>query len=113
MPAAGAAIRNAEHTLDAADRTTDAGANRATDHTTDRTGSTIAFVRTLISAALHTSDDALPVCQMRNRKEGQRRRRCRCRCRELQPDGSFDRQCFGSDLHLHPLGGSTAMGHVI
>ena len=69
MPAAGPAIRNAEHTLDAADRTTDAGANRATDHTTDRTGSTIAFVRTLISAALHTSDDALPVCQMRNRKE--------------------------------------------
>ena len=59
MPAAGPAIRNAEHTLDAADRTTDAGANRATDHTTDRTGSTIAFVRTLIAAALHTSDDAL------------------------------------------------------
>ncbi len=53
MPAAGPAIRNAEHALDAADRTTDAGANRTADHAANRTCRTITLARALIATALH------------------------------------------------------------
>lgn len=97
MAAARTAIRYAEHALDAAHSTTDACADRAANCATNRTSRTVTLARTFIRAPLHASEDALRVCQMRNGEEGQRRRRY---C-ELQPDGSFDRQCSGSDLHLY------------
>jgi len=84
MAAARSAIGNAEHTLDAANRATDAGADRAADRTADRTSRTAAFPRTLVRTTLHASKDALRVRQMRNGNEGQSG--CRGRRRELKPD---------------------------
>jgi hypothetical protein len=110
MPAARPAIRNAEHALDAADRATNAGAKRAADRATDRTGCTIAFARSLVRTPLHASDDALRVHRMRNGYEGQRG--CHSRYRDLQPDGSFDRQYSDSYRHVYlcPFAGSAANG---
>jgi hypothetical protein len=61
-----AAIRNTEHTLDAADRATDASTNRTSDHATNRTCSTITLARALIATALHPSNNALCLRQMGN-----------------------------------------------
>jgi len=59
-----AAIRNAEHTLDAAHDATDTGTNGAADRATHWTSGTIAFTRALICAALHASDNALRVSKI-------------------------------------------------
>jgi hypothetical protein len=70
MPAAGPAIRNAEHALDAANRSTDAGADRTTDRAADRTGRAIALAGALVRTALHASDHALRVGQMWHGQQG-------------------------------------------
>src|SRR5258708_7662566 len=56
-----AMVGNAQDTLDAADRATDAGADRAADHATHRTGDPVAFTGAVARAA----DHALRMRQMR------------------------------------------------
>jgi hypothetical protein len=75
------AVRNAEDALDAADRATNASADRAADHCADRPRGPAAFTRALMSAALHAADHTLGVGQMRN---GQKRQG-RCGRHELKP----------------------------
>jgi hypothetical protein len=97
MAATRPAIRNAEHALDAADSTADAGTDRTTNHGAYWTGSAAAFARALMAAALHAADDALRVRQMGRGQEGQR---CRC-CGKVQADGGFHRQRSSRSFHLH------------
>jgi len=47
-------MRNAEHTLDGADRATDAGPDRASDDAADRTGNPVALMRPLLRPAYDT-----------------------------------------------------------
>jgi hypothetical protein len=68
MPAARPAVGDAEHALDAANRATDAGADRAADWPSRPA----AFARTLIRATLHAAEHALRMRRMRNGNEGQR-----------------------------------------
>lgn len=76
MTAARPAIRNAEHPLHAANGPANTGADGTPDHTADRTSRPIAFAGALMTAALHTADDALCVRQMGNGEQSQRCRRC-------------------------------------
>ena len=66
-----AAIRNAEHALDASDHTADAGADRAANHATHRPGYAITAARPLLGSA----DDPLRVREVRNREQRERRQR--------------------------------------
>ena len=60
-------IGNAEHALDRAHRTANAGTDRAANHPADWTGNPAAFIRTLLRAA----DNALTVRGMRDREQGE------------------------------------------
>jgi hypothetical protein len=63
-------VRHAEHTVDRTDRAADAGSNRATDHSADRSCGAIALVGPL----LRTADDALRLTCMGQSKQGQGQR---------------------------------------
>ena len=60
-------IGDSEHAFDGAHRAAYTGTDRAANHTTYRTGHTVAFVRTFLRAAR----DALGVSGMRDRKQGE------------------------------------------
>ncbi len=81
IPLAGSVIGNAEHAFDAADGTTDTGADRAADCAAHRPRSTITLVRALVGAAFHAAEDTLSVRLMRNGEQGQRR----CHSRHRDP----------------------------
>ena len=66
MPPSVSAIRNAEHAVDAADRTSDAGANRAADCATHRPCRTMTLVRALVGTTLHAIENTLSMRLMRN-----------------------------------------------
>lgn len=66
MSPAGSTIRNAEHAVDAAYGTPDAGANRAADCAAHRPCRTMTLVRALVGTALHAIKDALSMRLMRN-----------------------------------------------
>jgi hypothetical protein len=109
MAAAGSAIGNAEHALDATYGSADTCADSPTDHGANRAGRTTTFTRALMAATLHTADDALRVRQMWN---GEQRQRCR-RCCEAQPDGIACRQRSGRGFHLqNPLLRWPAYGRI-
>lgn len=65
MPSAVSAIRNAEHAVDAADRTPDAGTDRTADCAAHRPCRTMTLVRALVGTALHTVEDTLSMRLMR------------------------------------------------
>jgi hypothetical protein len=68
MPPAISTIRNTEHAVNAAYRTTDAGADRATDCAAHRPRCTVTLVCALVGTALHAIEDALGMGLMRNGK---------------------------------------------
>jgi Tfp pilus assembly protein PilX len=65
MPSSVSAIRNAEHAVDAADRTPDAGTDCAADCAAHRPCRTMTLVRALVGTALHTVEDTLSMRLMR------------------------------------------------
>ncbi len=62
-----AAIGDAEDAFDAADCTTNTGADGTTNRATNRPGRAIAFISALVRAALHATDDALRMRKVRHR----------------------------------------------
>ena len=65
MPPARSAIRNAEHTVDAANGTPDASTDRAADCAAHRPCRTMTLVRALVGTALHAIENTLSMRLMR------------------------------------------------
>lgn len=63
--------RNPEHAIHTTDNSADACADRAANSATDRPRRTVAFANALICAAFHASNDALRICNNRQRKDSQ------------------------------------------
>jgi hypothetical protein len=97
MPPSVSAIRNAEHAVDAAHGTPDAGANRAADCATHRPSRTMTLVRALVGSALHTVEDTLSMRLMRYGEKGQRR--CNSGYRDPHTERRLGWQCYGSHPH--------------
>ncbi len=70
MAAVIAVMGNPEHPLDRANGATDAGANRAADHSAYRTGDAVAFIGTLVGAA----HDTLAMAGLRRDRQGKQER---------------------------------------
>ena len=88
-----AAIRNPEYAIHGADRTANAGTDRAANHPADRTGGPVAFV----SAFLRAAHDALRMSDMghRQQREGEG-----SSC-EVKPCGGTGRQRHCPELRFH------------
>jgi len=64
-----ATLRDAEHALDAADRTTDTQADRTANQTADRASSSITLANTLVSALFGATENTLRLRQVRHRDD--------------------------------------------
>src|ERR1700704_1779203 len=88
-----ATIRNPEHALDGSHCATDAGPDRAANHTADRAANPVAFRRALLRAA----HDALRMPDMGDREQGE----SECRGRKMKLYGQTGGHCRCSDPRLH------------
>jgi hypothetical protein len=88
-----ATIRNPEHALDGSHCATDAGPDRAANHTADRAANPVAFRRALLRAA----HDALRMPDMGDCEQGE----SACRGRKMKLYRPTGGQCRCSDPRLH------------
>src|SRR3981189_633884 len=88
-----ATIRNPEHALDGSHYATDAGPDRAANHTADRAPHPLAFRRALWRAA----HDALRMPDMGDREQGE----SECRSRKMKLYRQTGRHCRYFDPRLH------------
>src|SRR3981081_3285939 len=88
-----ATIRNPEHALAGSHCATDAGPDRAANHTADRAANPVAFRRALLRAA----HDALRMPDMGDREQGD----SECRGRKMKLYGQTGGHCRCSDPPLH------------
>jgi hypothetical protein len=82
---------NPEDAIDATHHAADTGADRAANDGAHRTCRAATIARALVSAALHTADDALRVAGMGHREQ----RESECRGSKRKPEGqaSYERRC--------------------
>jgi len=91
---------NPEDAIDGTHRAADTGADRAANDGAHRACRTATLARAVLSAALHTADDALGMAGMGHRQQ----RECECRgCeQELGAQAGCRRRCDRL-RHVHPV----------
>ena len=82
---------NPEHAIDATYHATDTGADRAANDGAHRTCRAATIARALVSAALHTADDALRMAAMGHREQRESES-CGCK-REPEGQAGYERRC--------------------
>jgi hypothetical protein len=88
---------NSEDAIDGTHRAADTGADRAADHSSHRACRAATLPHALLSAALHTADDALRMAGMGHREPCENQC-CGCK-RELDAQAGCRRRCD----RLHPV----------